>query len=281
MTMDLTTDAVARQTDTGVGEDTGATFTRLLEATLQKVQGGQGTASATPSADLMASLTHFLQQESRVTPEASNTAAVASSAPALSGTPEGPVTGSGPNVIEITNTQDHAIQVGKFKNGESTTDPSAAITLQPGETGKIYYQNGEAGYMAQADAAGQYQPDASRLEYQADADGVMKYPDVSYIDGRNAAISLTDGADFQKGDSQSIADRAPSDIVHSDSAGNKTIAGWYDGSDARMQQGGAFMEQALGMAGAYIHPDDDRRELAANPMSATQSNVLKATFGAA
>lgn len=272
MTLDLNASVTARQSDAGAGEDAGATFTRLLEATLQKVQG---SSSATPSADLMSSLAHFLQQDSTVSPASNSAPAVASTST------DGPVAGSGPNVIEITNTQDQAIQVGKFKNGESTTDPSAAITLQPGQTGKIYYENGEAGYMAQADAAGQYQPDASRLEYEADADGAMKYPDVSYIDGRNASISLTDGADFQKGDNLSIADQASADIVRTDPAGNKTITGWYDGSDAKMQQGGAFMEEKLGTAGAYIHPDDDRREIAANPMSATQSNVLKASFGAA
>lgn len=189
--------------------------------------------------------------------------------------------GTGPNSIEITNTQDHAIRIGKFKNQESTTDPSAEIVLQPGETGVLRYENGEAGYMAQADADGNYLSTASRLEYQADADGMQKYPDVSYIDGRNASISLTDEAGFNKGDTESIADEAPANIVTVDSAGNKTITGWYDGSTAEMQAGGAFLEGKLGTDGAYIHPDDDRRGAGQNPMTSTQSSVLKATFGEA
>jgi hypothetical protein len=193
----------------------------------------------------------------------------------------GSESGTGPNSIEITNTQNHPIRLGKFKNQESTTDPSAEIVLKPGETGTIRYENGEAGFIAQADADGKYLPTASRLEYQADADGNQKYPDVSYIDGRNASISLTDGAGFNKGDTLSIAGEAPDSIVTTDSAGNRTITGWYDGSTAEMQEGGQFLESRLGTNGAYIHPDDDRRGQGSNPMTSTQSSVLKATFGEA
>jgi hypothetical protein len=189
--------------------------------------------------------------------------------------------GTGPNIIEITNTQDEPIKIGKFKNLKSTIDPSAEIVLQPGETGILRYENGEAGFMAQADADGNYLPTASRLEYQADADGQQKYPDISYIDGRNASISLTDGAGFNKGDTVSIADQAPDNIVTVDSAGNKTITGWYDGSTAQMQAGGAFLEGKLGTGNAYIHPDDDRRGPGQNPMTSTDATVLKATFGEA
>jgi hypothetical protein len=187
--------------------------------------------------------------------------------------------GEGPNEIQITNTQDHPITVGKFKNGESTTDPSAQLTLQPGQTGSFFFANGEAGIVTQADASGQFRPDASRLEYEADADGKMLFPDVSYIDGRNASISLTDGAGLNKGDDRSIADLAPADLVSTDAAGNKTVAGWYDGSTAVMQQAGAFLTSQLGTGGAYIHPNDDTLGAGANPMSGTQSHVLKASFG--
>ena len=187
--------------------------------------------------------------------------------------------GTGPNTISVTNNQDHAITVGKFKNGESTTDPSAKITLQPHQTGSLKYENGEAGYAAQADASGKFQPTASRLEYEADKDGKMKYPDVSYIDGRNASISLDDGAGLHKGDSKSIADSAPADIVTKDSGGGKTVAGWYDGSTSQMQAGGAFMQQRLGTSGAYLHPDDDKLSGSQNPMSGTQSSTIKAAFG--
>lgn len=188
--------------------------------------------------------------------------------------------GTGPNVIYITNDQSHEITVGKFRNLESTTEPSAQITLKPGETGALYYENGEAGIMTQADADGQFRSDASRLEYQSEADGSKRFPDISYIDGRNASILLTDGKDFNKGDSVSIAKDAPAEIVTTDSAGNRTIVGWYDGSTDQMQAGGKYMEDILGTNGAYLHPDDDRRAPGSNPMTATESNVLFARFGA-
>lgn len=201
--------------------------------------------------------------------------------PATQAAGSGPSAGSGPNTMLITDAQDHAITVGKFENGESTTDPSASITLQPGQTGALLYANGEAGFAAQADAGGTVQPDASRLEYEADKDGTMKYPDVSYIDGRNASITLTDGAGLTKGDGRSIAADAPAATVTLDSAGNRTVAGWYDGSTATMQAGGAYMQAALGTSGAYLHPDDDRLPADRNPMSATRSTTIKASFGEA
>ena len=67
-----------------------------------------------------------------------------------------------------------AMTVGKFKNGESSITPSVQVTLQPGQTGTLRYE-----------------------------DGKMKYPDVSYIDGRIALITLTDGAGLARGDSTS------------------------------------------------------------------------------
>ena len=202
---------------------------------------------------------------------------VPASGPAASGVSAG----TGPNDMKVTNNQDHAITVGEFKNGASTTDPSAKITLQPHQTGDLKYQNGDAGFAAQADASGKFQPNASRLEYEADQDGKKKFPDVSYITGRNAAIALTDGAGLNKGDSKSIAGSAPADIVTTDSGGNKTIAGSYDNSTAQMQAGGAFMQQQLGTAGAYLHPNDDTLPEGQNPMSETDKSTIYAVFSAA
>ena len=199
-------------------------------------------------------------------------------AAATSGTPTTSA-GTGPNAIQVTNTTSAPMTIGKFKNGESTTSPSAEITLQPGQTGTLHYENGEAGYAAKADSSGQFQPNASRLEYEADADGKMKYPDVSYIDGRNASISLTDGSGLNKGDNKSIAAGAPADAVQTDAAGDKTIAGYYDGSTAQMQAGANYMQSQLGTGGAYLHPNDDTLPNGQNPMSGTQSNTLYADFG--
>ena len=187
--------------------------------------------------------------------------------------------GTGPNTMDVANTTDHAITIGKFKNGASTTTPSAQVTLQPGQTGALHYENGESGFAAKADAGGVFRPNASRLEYEADPDGKMKYTDVSYIDGRNASISLTDGGGLSKGDSKSIAGSAPAGTVATSAAGDKTIAGWYDGSTASMQAGGTYMQGALGTSGAYLHPTDDTLGKNQNPMSATQNATIKASFG--
>jgi len=240
------------------GADLAPLATQLIPL-LQQV-GQTGGTSTVPAA------------KSAPQPGASNAPAPTPAAPSTSA-------GDGPNTMEITNTQSRAITVGKFKNGDSTTVPSAEITLQPGQTGTLHYANGEAGFAAQADASGKFQSNASRLEYEADPDGKMKYPDVSYIDGRNASISLTDGAGLNKGDSKSIAAGAPQSLVTTDSAGSKTIAGCYDGSTSLMQAGGAYMQSQLGTAGAYLHPNDDTSAKNQNPMSATQSATLKASFG--
>lgn len=262
-------------------------FAQLIEQLSQGVASPVNAAPAAPMASHASPSPGAARQTDASRPRAFH--AAAASAPASksgvskSGAGEsgksGASAGTGPNAMSITNSQDHAITVGKFKNGESTTDPSAKITLEPHQTGTLRYENGEAGYAAQADAGGKFQPTASRLEYEADKNGEMKFPDISYIDGRNASISLTDGAGLNKGDSKSIADGATPDIVTKDSAGNKTVAGWYDGSTSQMRAGGAFMESQLGTSGAYLHPDDDKLSGAQNPMSGTQSSTIKATFG--
>ena len=242
----------------GAGQPASPSAMQQPQAGADAPQGvGASQATASPGAGAMAS---------------DPASGAASSTPTTSA-------GSGPNAIQITNTTNEPMTVGKFKNGESTTDPSARITIQPGQTGTLLYQNGEAGYAAKADASGNFQANASRLEYEADSNGKMKYPDVSYIDGRNASISLSDGQGLNKGDARSIADGAPAGTVQSDAAGNKTIAGFYDGSTAQMQAGAAYMQNALGTGGAYLHPNDDTLPAGQNPMSGTQSNTLYASFG--
>ena len=253
---------------------------QIMQQVLQAVQGGGRSASAQGNAPSATPGGPPSQAPAASAP--SNNApsgGAGPSAPAQGTAAPSTSAGTGPNSMEITNKENHPITVGKFKNGESTTDPSAQITLQPGQTGTLRYENGEAGYAAQADASGKFQPNASRLEYEADKDGKMKYPDISYIDGRNASISLTDGAGLNKGDSKSIAGDAPAGTVSTDAAGNKTVAGWYDGSTAQMQSGGKFMQDELGTSGAYLHPNDDTLQKDQNPMSGTQSNTIEASFG--
>ncbi|MGF1276541.1 hypothetical protein [Acetobacter pasteurianus] len=189
--------------------------------------------------------------------------------------------GSGANKVTITNTSKHDETIGMFLNGGSTTEPVAKITLKPGESGTLSYANGQGGFMAKADSSGTFQPTASRLEFYADAKGVNN-TDVSYIDGRNASIHVSDDQGKTAGDTKSIAASAPEGTITRDSAGDATIAGWYDGSSSTMQAGGAYMEQQLGTGNAYIHPDDDQKQAdGTNPMTMAQdsSQNYTASFG--
>lgn len=189
--------------------------------------------------------------------------------------------GAGPNSVTVTNTSHHDEHIGMFMNGGSTTKPVAEIILHPGESGTLSYQNGQGGFMAAADSSGAYKPNASRLEFFADAQG-KNNPDVSYIDGRNASISVNDGQGKTMGDTRSIAGAAPAGVVSSDAAGRPTITGWYDGSTAAMQAGGAFLQGQLGTGGAYIHPNDDQNKApGTNPMTmaGSISQHFTASFG--
>lgn len=189
--------------------------------------------------------------------------------------------GSGSNTVTIANTSSHDETIGEFMNGGSTTAPVAEITLKPGESGTLSYANGQGGYMAEADSSGKYQSTASRLEFYADANGINN-TDVSYIDGRNAAIQVSDDQGKTAGDTKSIAGSAPEGTVTHDAAGNATVAGWYDGSTSTMQAGGAYMQNELGTGNAYIHPDDDQnRASGTNPMTMAQdkSQHYTADFG--
>ncbi|MEN3167109.1 hypothetical protein [Gluconobacter sp. OJB] len=188
--------------------------------------------------------------------------------------------GDGPNTTTITNTSNHDEKIGQFLNGGSTTQPTAEIDLKPGQTGTLKYQNGQGGYDAEADSSGNFQSTASRLEFYADAKGVNN-DDVSYIDGRNASIKVSDGNGKTAGDSKSIASDAPSNAVTKDAGGRATVTGWYDGSTQDMKDGGAYMESNLGTGNAYLHPDDDRNATSSNPMTMAQdaSQHYTADFG--
>ena len=201
-----------------------------------------------------------------VTPE-TDPQKVTSANPASS---DGPTAGSGPRAFNITNTQDHPIKIGQFDKNEQLT---AELTLEPGQTGVMRFEDDTTGLLKQADADGHYRPDASRLEF------FNGFINTSDIDGRNASIHATDNKGFEIGDNKSIADAAPSNIVTTDSAGNKTIAGFYDGSTETMNKGGQFMTEKLGTGMTYMHPDDDRLPTGQNPMRHTDSMTLDVTFG--
>ncbi|UZJ59455.1 hypothetical protein OKW98_23355 [Pseudomonas sp. KU26590] len=221
-------------------------------------------------------------QASSAGPQASTSATdtLAASKPAAAPEPVGKnsavgdaaTAGSGPYSLNITNTQDHAIKIGQFDKNEKLV---GELSLEPGQKGTMKYEADTTGLLKQADAQGNYKPDASRLEFY---NGFINTSD---IDGRNAAIHATDGKGFEVGDKQSIADKAPDSITTLDSAGNKTIAGWYDGSTDKMKQGGEFLTNELGTGMTYQHPNDDTLGQGSNPMRHTDSMSLDVVFGKA
>lgn len=182
---------------------------------------------------------------------------------------DNPTAGSGPYSLNITNTQDHVIKIGQFDQNEKLV---GELTLQPRQKGIMNYEKDKTGFLKQAGSDG-YKPEASRLEFY------NGFIDVSDIDSRNASIFASDGKGFEIGNKQSIANKAPGNIVSVDSAGNKTITGYYDGSSDKMKQGGAFLTNTLGTGMTYMHPNDDTLGKGRNPMRHTDSMSLDVTFG--
>jgi len=191
---------------------------------------------------------------------------------------KGPTSGSGPDITIVKNGFDHPITLNEITSKNSKLEVEASVMLQPGQSGVLKHPDGESDYIAKADPSGQIKSSASRLEEYSDPNGKMNWDNLSDIDDRDAAISVTDGKGFTKGDTKSIADGAPAGTVTTDSAGDRTIAGFYDGSTAKMQAGGAYMTQQLGTGGAYQHPNDDTLPAGQNPMSGTESKVISAEY---
>ena len=191
---------------------------------------------------------------------------------------KGPTSGSGPDITIVKNGFDHPITLNEITSKNSKLEVEASVMLQPGQSGVLKHPDGESDYIAKADPSGQIKSSASRLEEYSDPNGKMNWDNLSDIDDRDAAISVTDGKGFTKGDTKSIADGAPAGTVTTDSAGDRTIAGFYDGSTAKMQAGGAYMIQQLGTGGAYQHPNDDTLPAGQNPMSGTESKVISAEY---
>ncbi|WP_061800633.1 hypothetical protein [Serratia ficaria] len=245
----------------------------LLSQVLTRLIQGQNGEHAPPSST---SPTPEPSAPSKDAPPSSASLPPESSAPTEDASPSsganGPSAGDGPRTFNITNTQDHDICIGQFDQHNQLV---GELRLKPGESGQMHYQNDFTGLLKQADADGNYQDSASRLEFY------NGFVNTSDIDGRNAAIYATDHQGFEIGDQQSIADHAPVGIVTQDSAGNKTIAGYYDGSTDTMRQGGQFMTDTLGTGMTYMHPDDDRLPQGQNPMRHTDAMTLDVTFGKA
>ena len=251
-------------------------FQELMALLKQGNQEDSASPAISAATGSSASATPVTGSTSPATSASSNTSSPAATTSGASSVSAG----DGPNTTTITNTSNHDEKIGQFLNGGSTTQPTAEIDLKPGQTGTLKYENGQGGYDAEADSSGNFQSTASRLEFYADAKGVNN-DDVSYIDGRNASIKVSDGNGKTAGDSQSIAAEAPSNAITKDAGGRATVTGWYDGSTQGMKDGGAYMESKLGTGNAYIHPDDDRNATGSNPMTMAQdpSQHYTADFG--
>jgi hypothetical protein len=189
-----------------------------------------------------------------------------------SATPAGgsQTSGTGAYSLDITNTDDETRKYGEFDKNENLV---GEITLKPGEKGTLKYEADTTTLVKQQDEDGKYHADAARLE------AYNKFVNTSDIDGRDAHIYATDGKGFEIGDKKSIAAEALKQGVIKNL--DDTIPGWYDGSTAEMQKGGAFLEQQLGTGDTYIHPNDDQLGQGKNPMRSSNSMSLDVEFGKA
>lgn len=196
--------------------------------------------------------------------------AQATAKPATVATESGQASGTGPYSLNITNADDETHEYGEFDKNEKLI---AEITLKPGEKGTLKYEADTTTLVKQEDEDGKYHSDAARLE------AYNKFVNTSDIDGRDASIYATDGKGFEIGDKKSIAAEALKQGVIKNL--DDTIPGWYDGSTAEMQKGGAFLEQQLGTGDTYIHPNDDQLGQGKNPMRSSNSMSLDVEFGKA
>lgn len=169
------------------------------------------------------------------------------------------------NTVWLLNRGSHRIVLDEMVSQGSQLVKVNSISLEPGQKGAMGFWPGQSGFIAAENASGQLQWDASRLEFYG-IDSNYVAINVSYIDGRNASITVDDGMGHKKGDLNAIANGAPGIALHYDSAGWPTITGWYDGSTEAGRQGGAYIQSRIPCGAAYVHPDDDRNS-SCNPMT--------------
>lgn len=169
------------------------------------------------------------------------------------------------NTIWLLNTANHPLVLDEMVSQGSQLVKVNSVRLDPGQKEALGFWPGQSGFIAAENASGQLQWNASRLEFSGINSDFVAI-NVSYIDGRNASITLDDGMGHQKGDPYVIAAGAPANALSYDQAGWPTIAGWYDGQSAAGRDGGWYIQQHIPCGSAYIHPDD-YRDLQCNPMT--------------
>lgn len=169
------------------------------------------------------------------------------------------------NTIWLLNTGSHRMVLDEMVSQGNQLVKVNSVSLEPGGKAAMGFWPGQSGFIAAENASGQLQWNASRLEFYG-IDNNYVAINVSYIDGRNASITIDDGMGHQKGDPYAIAGGVPEIALSYDSAGWPTIAGWYDGSTEAGRQGGAYILRKIPCGSAYVHPDDDRNPNC-NPMT--------------
>ena len=174
-----------------------------------------------------------------------------------------------PNTIWLMNRGSHQVVLDEMVSQNNQLVKVNSILLWPGQSAAMGFWPGQSGFVAAENSSGQLQWNASRFEFYGGGD--TNSVDVSYIDGRNASITVDDGRGHKKGDLNPIAGSAPSVALSYDQAGWPTITGWYDGSTDAMREGGAYIQSKIACGSSYIHPTDDQNpDPNCNPMTEAQ-----------
>lgn len=170
-----------------------------------------------------------------------------------------------PNTLWLTNQGSQRIVLDEMDvtNGAAPHKVNS-ITLEPGQKGAMGFWQGQAGYVVAEDGAGNIPDSASRFEFHS-VNQWANSVDISYIDGRNASITVDDGMGNKIGSLQSIASHAPPAALTYDNHGRPIIIGWHDGNSIKGRIGAAYIQSNIPCGSAMIHPDDNRNA-GCNPM---------------
>ncbi|MCY0387051.1 hypothetical protein OVY01_07350 [Robbsia sp. Bb-Pol-6] len=191
---------------------------------------------------------------------ASATSAATSTAAATSATQTASVDGGGPNSLTINNTTDEPMTVAFFRNLSSGTNPSfdgadAQLTIPAGGTAQVSMPADWQGRVQKFDGSTQDKANWGEINFEQSTGKV--WFDESDIPGRNASIKMTADDGTTAGTDKSVLGDAPSDVVTTDSAGQKVIDApqWFTGGTN--QNAVNYLDQSIGNSTAYVLPDDN------------------------
>lgn len=160
--------------------------------------------------------------------------------------------------LRVWNKSSGPITLGQFHSANYQDVLDYTRTLNPGDSWVFTYGNGYSGFLAPL-RNGSLAPYSSRLEFYGEADNSGRSSNnISYVVGRNVAMTIDDGHGMKLGDlNHSVARNAPGNIQYPGPIG-PGIIGWYDGQTWDRVVAGNYLDSALGNCpGGYIRPDDD------------------------